>query len=107
MQLREYYDEGSPDSNPACPPASPSKKDRIDAMGLLNLNRFSNQTQRLDRTLEEEVDEYMLDSQIGTGILNFWQVYCLPSFATFAAHIMSYLRRISYDIRQSFDLPWT
>lgn len=54
-------------------------------MGLLNLNQF-NLTERQKRTLEEEVDEYLLDSRIGTSALNFWQVrYTLP-FARLALY---------------------
>lgn len=56
------------------------------------------------RSLAAEVDAYLLDSQVGTSILNFWQVSSL-----FFCYVQSDIRhrKISFGIPQFLPLQWT
>lgn len=59
------------------------------------------------RTLEAEVDAYLLDSQVGTSCVNFWQV-CLYIRPISIRRTDKYrFRRTNFAIRPYFCLQWT
>ena len=95
--------------SPAIPAQpAPSKSSQPTAADILGLNRQWGIWQQ-PVSLEMEMDQYLSDSNQGTGTLEFWQV--ILTFLQSIPHLFSliciyYFRNIKIDILTSSSLQW-